>query len=188
MIISSTQIPDVVVIEPKIFKDDRGYFYEHFKSKTLSDYANKNRTFLQDNISFSYKNILRGLHYQLKIPQAKWVTCLKGAIFDVAVDIRKDSPTLGKYVGIELSESNKKTLFIPEGFAHGFLALDDENLVHYKCSSLYDPKSEFTIRFDDPEIQIAWPKFEELIISDKDKNGKSLSFAKANNLLIDCNK
>ena len=163
-------IPDVILVEPKIFKDGRGYFMETYK---FSEFEKNgiSGNFVQDNQSLSTKNVLRGLHYQLPpFAQAKLIRCLKGKIFDVAVDIRQSSPTFGKWVGVELSEENKKMLYIPEGFAHGFLTLSEIAEIHYKITSEYAPDSERAIIWDDKNISINWPvkDTQSIILSDKD--------------------
>ena len=173
-----TKIPEVVIIEPKVFGDDRGYFMESFR-KDLFEENIKKIDFIQDNESKSKKGVLRGLHYQLPpFAQSKLVRVIKGKVLDVAVDIRKNSPTFKKYVTIELSEENKRQLFIPRGFAHGFLVLSKEAIFTYKVDNYYAPKYDRGIRFDDLEIGIDWnfPK-EEILVSDKDKNAPLLKEA-----------
>ncbi len=173
-----TKIPEVVIIEPKVFGDDRGYFMESFR-KDLFEENIKKIDFIQDNESKSKKGVLRGLHYQLPpFAQSKLVRVIKGKVLDVAVDIRKNSPTFKKYVAIELSEENKRQLFIPRGFAHGFLVLSKEAIFTYKVDNYYAPKYDRGIRFDDLEIDIDWnfPK-EEILVSDKDKNAPLLKEA-----------
>lgn len=167
MIIKDAQIPDLKIIEPKVFEDDRGYFKETFRQSLLEE-AGINQPFVQDNISRSYKDTVRGLHYQLEKPQAKLVQCVKGTILDVAVDVRKNSPTFGKYEAVILSDKNHQLFYIPEGFAHGFSVLSDEAIVHYKVSEYYDQPSERGIRWDDPLIRIHWDVARP-IISDKDR-------------------
>ncbi len=162
-----TEIPDIIIVEPKVFKDDRGYFLESYK---MSDFKKNgiDVNFLQDNHSKSSIGVLRGLHFQ-KAPmwQAKLVRCIQGRIFDVAVDIRPKSPTFKKWTGVELSEENKKMLFIPEGFAHGFVVLSDEAEVLYKTSNEYSPEHDAGIRWDDPEIGIDWV-IKNPLVSEKD--------------------
>ena len=167
-------IPDVILVEPKSFEDSRGYFLENFHEKIFQDNKITSK-FLQDNISFSKKNILRGLHFQLNPKaQAKLVSVINGEIFDVAVDIRKNSSTYGKWVGATLSSTNHKSLFIPEGFAHGFCVLSDEAYVMYKTSEFYSPELEKGIAWNDPSIGISWP-VNEPILSEKDLNLSLLS-------------
>lgn len=170
-----TAIKDVIVIEPKVFTDERGYFMETFRKEWLPE-----KEFIQRNESFSKKNVLRGLHYQqAPFAQAKLVRCVVGEVVDVAVDLRKASPTFGKHFKILLSGENKKQLFIPEGFAHGFLTLSDWALVAYQVDAYYAKDAEVTIRFDDRELAIDWGISEEsIILSDKDKN--AIDFSKAN--------
>ncbi len=167
-----TEIPDVVLIKPKVFKDDRGFFLETYK-KSDFEKAGIKAEFVQDNHSKSVKGVLRGLHFQKKpFAQGKLVRCIKGKIFDVAVDIRKGSPTYGKWIGYELSEENKHILWIPEGFAHGFLTLSNEAEVIYKVSGgEYSPQHDAGIIWNDPDIGIKWPldQVDEIILSEKDK-------------------
>ena len=173
-----TDIPDVVIIEPRVFGDDRGYFMETFRQDLFEKNVRK-INFIQDNESKSKRGVLRGLHYQLPpFAQSKLVRVIKGSVIDVAVDIRKNSPTFGKYVAVELSEDNKKQLFIPRGFAHGFLVTSDEAIFTYKVDNYYAPEYDRGIRFDDPDIDINWnfPK-EEILVSDKDKNAPFLKDA-----------
>jgi len=173
-----TEIPEVVIIEPKVFGDERGYFMETYR-KDLFDQNVRKVEFIQDNESKSKRGVLRGLHYQLPpFAQSKLVKVIKGSVIDVAVDIRKDSPTFGKYVAVELSEENKRQMFIPRGFAHGFLVTSDEAIFVYKVDNYYSPKCDRSIRFDDPDIHINWnfPK-DKILVSDKDKNAPFLKDA-----------
>ena len=173
-----TKLEEVVIIEPKVFGDDRGYFMETFRQNLFEENVAK-INFVQDNESKSKKGVLRGLHYQLPpFAQSKLVRVIKGKILDVAVDIRKTSPTFKKYVAVELSDENKRQLFIPQGFAHGFLVLSDEAIVVYKVDNYYSPKHDRSIRFDDPEINIDWqfPK-DKIIVSEKDRNAPYLKDA-----------
>lgn len=151
-----TEIPDVLLIEPKVFGDERGFFMETYSERVFAELGIHCR-FVQDNHSRSRQGVLRGLHYQLGKPQAKLVRVIRGTVFDVAVDIRRGSPTFGKWVGVELSEENKRTLFVPEGFAHGFYVLSEEAEFCYKCSDFYAPSEERGIIWNDPDIGIAWP-------------------------------
>ena len=171
-----TDIPGVFVIEPKIFGDSRGYFCETFKQNEFEKFVGKTY-FIQDNESMSSHGVLRGLHYQRgTFAQAKLVRVVKGAVLDVAVDIRKDSPHFGKYVAVELNENNKRQLFIPRGFAHGFLVLENETIFNYKVDNLYSPENEAGIIFDDPDIGIDWRiSPSDIKLSDKDKVLGSLS-------------
>ncbi len=162
-------IPDVKLITPKVFGDSRGFFLETWSDDRF-EAAGIDASFVQDNWSRSTRGVLRGLHYQAEYPQGKLVRCTRGEIFDVAVDLRRSSPTFGRWVGAILSEDNKKSLWIPPFFAHGFLALADLVDVHYKCSDIYHPASERTIRWDDQAIGVEWPLQSgvEVQLSDKD--------------------
>ena len=165
-----TDIPDVVIIEPKVFGDERGYFFESFRQDQFDRHIGK-VNFIQDNESKSTYGVLRGLHYQLPpFAQSKLVRVIKGKVLDVAVDIRKNSPTFGKHVAIELSEDNKRQLFIPRGFAHGFLSLSDEVIFSYKCDNYYNKESEASIMYNDKTINIDWKiKVDDLLLSEKDR-------------------
>ncbi len=176
MNIIKTELKDCFIIEPRIFKDERGYFLESFNEKTFSEKTGLNVHFVQDNQSFSSKGVLRGLHYQIgEFAQAKLVQVLQGEVLDVAVDIRPNSETYGKYVSVLLTAENKKQMFVPRGFAHGFLVLSQTALFSYKCDNFYNKESEGGVAFDDPTIGIDWnfPK-EQLIISEKDQNNPIL--------------
>ena len=151
-----TRISDVVLVEPKVFGDSRGFFMETWQAAKFSQ-AGINAVFVQDNHSRSAKGILRGLHYQMKNTQGKLVRVISGEVFDVAVDLRKSSPTFGKWVGEVLSEKNRRMLWVPEGFAHGFYAMSDSVDFLYKCTDFYTPEHERIIRWDDPELAIDWP-------------------------------
>jgi dTDP-4-dehydrorhamnose 3,5-epimerase len=173
-----TEIPEVVIIEPKVFTDERGYFMESFRQDLFEKNVGK-INFIQDNESKSKKGVLRGLHYQLPpFSQSKLIRVIKGSVIDVAVDIRKGSPTFGKYVAVELSEENKRQLFIPRGFAHGFLVTSEEAIFVYKVDNYYSPECDRNIRFDDPDINIDWnfPK-NEILVSEKDKKAPFLKEA-----------
>lgn len=164
-------IPEIILITPKIFKDNRGFFLESWQKKEFSD-AGINTEFVQDNHSGSKKNVLRGLHYQIEHPQGKLIRAIVGEIFDVAVDIRKSSPTFGKWVGTILSSENSNILWIPRGFAHGFFALSDYAEIIYKADDYYMPQYERTILWNDAEIGINWPLINEPpILSNKDLAG-----------------
>ena len=173
-----TDIKGVWVIEPKVFEDARGYFMEAWKKEEFEAHVGK-VDFVQDNESKSSYGVLRGLHYQKgDASQAKLVRVIKGCVLDVAVDIRKSSPTFGKHVMVELSEANKRQLFIPRGFAHGFLVLSDEAVFTYKVDNAYCPQQEASIRFDDPERGIAWPMdMAEVLTSEKDLRGATFADA-----------
>jgi dTDP-4-dehydrorhamnose 3,5-epimerase len=165
-----TDIDGVVIVEPKVFGDNRGYFMETYEEKKFAE-GGITAKFVQDNQSKSTKGVLRGLHFQKTYPQAKLVRVIKGEVYDVAVDLRKSSPTYGKYVGIVLSEENKKQFFIPKGFAHGFLVLSDEAEFVYKCDDFYHPEDEGGLLWNDAEIGIEWPLdgIEDIKLSEKDK-------------------
>ena len=162
-----TEIPDIILVKPSVIKDHRGFFMESYHIEKFS-MGGIDCTFVQDNHAKSIQNTLRGLHFQVNFPQAKLLRCLKGKVFDVAVDIRKNSPYYGKWVGEELSEENKYQLFIPEGFAHGYYVLSETAEITYKCSEVYHPEDEQGLRWDDPEIGIEWPETEP-ILSRKDQ-------------------
>ena len=172
-----TAIPDVLVIEPQIFTDSRGFFYESFNQKAFNQATGLNPCFVQDNHSRSSKGVLRGLHYQINQSQGKLVRVVRGAVFDVAVDIRKNSATFGKWVGIELSEDNCKQLWIPAGFAHGFLVTGDSADCLYKTTDYYAPEQDCCIVWNDPAASINWPLVGEPVLSIKDKTGKSIADA-----------
>ena len=169
-IFSETFIKGLYKIEPTIYKDQRGYFLENYNEKDFSD-AGLNMKFVQDNQSSSIKGVLRGLHFQKNFPQGKLVNVIKGEVFDVAVDLRYNSPTYRKWYGINLSEENKTMFYIPEGFAHGFLVLSDIAIFTYKCTNFYHPEDEDGIIWSDSEIAIKWPleRAEKILLSDKDK-------------------
>ena len=168
MQIEKTYIPDLVVLNPHIHKDNRGFFYENFNKQSFEKTIGRKIDFVQDNHSYSIRNVLRGLHYQINKPQGKLIRVTKGSCFDVAVDLRKSSKTFKKWFGVELSEKNKKIFWIPEGFAHGFLVTSKEAEVLYKATDYYSPKDERAIIWNDIDIGIKWPKTKNLIISDKD--------------------
>ncbi len=164
------EIPEVILFEPNVFGDERGFFFESFNKKAFEDATGLSPDFVQDNHSKSSKGVLRGLHYQLPpMAQGKLVRVTEGEVFDVAVDIRKDSPTFGKWVGATLSAENKKQLWIPEGFAHGFITLSDSADFLYKTTNFYSKEHEQSIKWDDQDISISWPTTAIPIISEKDK-------------------
>lgn len=174
---NETKIKDVYIIDVKTFGDNRGYFMETYKESDFKE-AGLDYDFVQDNQSSSRKGVLRGLHFQKSFPQAKLVRVLKGEVFDVAVDLRKDSKTYGKWVGVLLSEENKRQFMIPRGFAHGFVVVSDYAEFAYKCDEIYHPEDEGGIMWNDPEIGIEWPELEEIILSEKDKNHPALADSK----------
>jgi dTDP-4-dehydrorhamnose 3,5-epimerase len=177
MKIISSDIPDVLIIEPKVFGDARGFFYESFHQQKFDDAVGYHVQFVQDNHSRSKKGVLRGLHYQQQPHgQGKLVRCIVGEVFDVAVDIRKNSPTFSKWIGVHLTAENKRQLWIPEGFAHGFLVLSDIAEFAYKTTRYYNAESDRGIAWDDPLIGIKWPSVEPLILSEKDSNQAQLGF------------
>lgn len=169
--VTPCEIEGLYVIEPTVFADERGYFMETYNQKDMEE-AGLHLNFVQDNQSMSTKGVLRGLHFQKQYPQGKLVRVVRGAVYDVAVDLRKDSKTFGKWFGVELSAENKKQFYIPEGFAHGFLVLTDEAEFCYKCTDFYHPNDEGGIAWDDEELGIQWPIKEGdcLTISEKDQN------------------
>ncbi|MBQ5751323.1 MAG: dTDP-4-dehydrorhamnose 3,5-epimerase [Bacteroidaceae bacterium] len=178
MEVIKTEIEGVVIIEPRIFKDERGYFYESFSQREFEEKVCRT-TFVQDNQSKSSYGVLRGLHFQ-KPPysQSKLVRCIKGAVLDVAVDIRKGSPTFGKYVAVELTEENHRQFFVPRGFAHGFAVLSDEAVFQYKCDNFYNKESEGAVAWNDPQLGIDWRvPADRIILSEKDKLSKSVAEA-----------
>ncbi|MBF2069639.1 dTDP-4-dehydrorhamnose 3,5-epimerase [Fischerella thermalis] len=174
MKIIQTEIPDVLLIEPQVFSDERGFFYESYNEKILLEKAGIAEHFVQDNHSRSAKNVLRGLHYQIQQPQGKLVRVVAGSVFDVAVDLRKSSNTFGQWIGTHLTAENKRQLWIPPGFAHGFVVLSEYADFLYKTTDYYAPQHERTILWNDPDLAIAWPLQEEAILSAKDKAGKLL--------------
>lgn len=172
MNVTPTAIPDVLVVEPKIFGDDRGFFFESFNARVFEQVTGVKRQFVQDNHSKSSKGVLRGLHYQIKQPQGKLVRVIQGEVFDVAVDLRKGSPTFAQWVGVHLTAENKKQLWIPEGFAHGFLVLTETAEFLYKTTDYYEPRYECCIIWNDPTLSIQWPLIGiDPVLSAKDQNG-----------------
>lgn len=174
MKVTPTSIPDVLVIEPKVFGDARGLFFESFNQKSFNEATGLEVNFVQDNHSRSSKGVLRGLHYQVQQPQGKLVRVVRGAVFDVAVDIRKNSPTFGRWVGVKLSEDNHRQLWIPAGLAHGFLVLSEAADFLYKTTDYYAPQYERCIAWNDPDIGIEWPSTATPQLSTKDQLGKRL--------------
>jgi dTDP-4-dehydrorhamnose 3,5-epimerase len=174
MHIEPTAIPDVLIIEPKVFGDDRGFFYESFNARRFKELTGIATHFVQDNHSKSVKNVLRGLHYQIQQPQGKLVRVVAGEVFDVVVDIRKHSTTFGKWVGVMLSAENKRQIWIPQGFAHGFVVTSDSAEFLYKTTDYWAPEHERTILWNDPAIGVKWPISGEPILSGKDQTGRPL--------------
>lgn len=177
MNIIKTEIPDVLIIEPKVFGDARGFFFESFNMRAFVKATGLSPNFVQDNHSRSAKNVLRGLHYQIKQPQGKLVRVAVGEVFDVAVDLRKHSPTFGQWAGTVLSAENKRMLWVPEGFAHGFLVLSNSADFLYKTTDYYAPEHERCVIWNDATVGITWPLTGQPILAAKDKNGKSLAAA-----------
>ena len=177
MRVAATAIPGLLLLEPTIHEDERGFFFESFNQKRFEDATGLNIRFVQDNHSRSVKRVLRGLHYQIRRPQGKLLRVTAGEVFDVAVDLRRSSSTFGKYVGTVLSAANKKQLWIPEGFAHGYLVLSDAAEVLYKTTDYYSPEDERCLIWNDPDVGIDWPKDGAPILSAKDRLGLPLSKA-----------
>lgn len=171
-----TEIPDVLMIEPKVFGDERGFFYESFNQRQWQEATGLQTTFVQDNHSRSAKGVLRGLHYQIRQPQGKLVRCVVGEVYDVAVDLRRKSPTFGKWVGMTLSAENKRQLWVPEGFAHGFLVTSDYAEFLYKTTDYYAPEFERCIAWNDESLNIEWPVTNPLL-SQKDGSAANLAGA-----------
>lgn len=176
MKIIKTIIPDVLIIEPKIFGDDRGFFFESFNQARFEEAISCKINFVQDNHSKSVKNVLRGLHYQIQQPQGKLLRVVEGEVFDVAVDIRKSSSTFGRWVGVKLSAENKRQLWVPEGFAHGFLTLSETAVFLYKTTNYYAPQFERCIIWNDASLNIDWPLQGLPILSQKDIQGEELKY------------
>ncbi len=176
MLIKNTGIPDVLIIEPQVFGDDRGFFYESFNARRFAELTGVTAQFVQDNHSKSAKNVLRGLHYQIQQAQGKLVRVTAGEVFDVVVDIRKKSPTFGKWVGVTLSAQNKRQLWIPEGFAHGFIVTSESAEFLYKTTDYWAPQYERSLLWNDPAIGIEWPIDTQHLplLSAKDQAGKLL--------------
>ena len=174
--VTTTALPGVLIVRPIIHGDNRGFFFESFNSRSFADSTGLNVNFVQDNHSRSEKGVLRGLHYQIHQAQGKLIRVVEGSIFDVAVDIRRGSPTFGKWVGVELSADNKKQLWVPPDFAHGFLVTSDVAQVLYKTTDYYAPEYERSIMWDDPDIGIEWPELGAYpLLSDKDKYASALT-------------
>ncbi len=173
MKIIETDLADVKIIEPQLFNDDRGFFYESFQAERYQQALNINKLFVQSNVSQSKRGVLRGLHFQRQQPQGKLISVIRGSIFDVAVDLRNDSKSFGKWLGVELSADNKRQIWIPEGFAHGFVTLSELADVEYKCTDYYAPQYEACLLWNDLDVAIDWP-IKEPILSTKDTLGLTL--------------
>ena len=182
--VEETDLPGVLIVEPDVYGDDRGFFFESFNTRTFNEATGVTSTFVQDNHSKSSKGVLRGLHYQIERPQGKLVRVIEGSIFDVAVDIRKNSPTFGKWFGVELSAGNNLQLWVPPKFAHGFLVLSESAQVLYKATDYYAREHERSIRWNDPDIGIHWPKLTRLpMLSQKDREASFLADAEVPDFL-----
>ena len=177
MNVIKTEIPEVLIIEPRVFGDERGFFYESFNQRVWEEQTGLKTAFVQDNHSRSTKNVLRGLHYQIRHPQGKLVRVCLGEVYDVAVDVRKSSPTFGKWVGVVLSAENKRQLWVPEGFAHGFLVLSEVAEFLYKTTDYWMAEYERSIIWNDPDLGIEWPLDGEPVLAKKDAEGKSFKTA-----------
>ncbi len=177
MKVTETTLPGVLIIEPKVFADERGFFFESFNERDFRANTGLDVRFVQDNHSRSVRNVLRGLHYQLEHAQGKLVRVIAGAVYDVAVDLRRNSATFGDWVGIELSAGNKRIAWIPPGFAHGFLVISDDAEFLYKTTDYYAPAHERTIAWNDPDIAVAWPLSGAPLLAAKDRAGKRLAEA-----------
>jgi dTDP-4-dehydrorhamnose 3,5-epimerase len=172
-----TELPGVLVLEPRVFQDERGFFFESFNRRAFREATNVEAEFVQDNQSFSVRNVLRGLHYQIKQAQGKLVQAIAGEIFDVAVDIRRSSPHFGRWTAVTLSGANHRMLWIPAGFAHGFIVLSEHALVMYKTTDYYAPAHERTIVWNDPTLAIRWPLEAAPILNEKDRRGAAFTSA-----------
>lgn len=177
MNVIKTNLPEVLVIEPKIFGDDRGFFYESFNAKKFAELSGVEASFVQDNHSLSAKNVLRGLHYQIRQPQGKLVRVVAGEVFDVAVDIRRSSPRFGQWTGIALSAENKRQMWIPAGFAHGFMVISESAEFLYKTTDYWAPEHERCLQWDDPTVGVQWPLQGAPVMSAKDQQGQLLANA-----------
>lgn len=175
MVVKECEIPGLLIIEPRIFEDERGHFFESFNEQKFSELVGSTVSFCQDNESLSQKNVLRGLHFQVPpFDQGKLVRVISGRVIDVVVDIRRSSPFYGQYQSVELSANNKKQFWIPPGFAHGFLTLEENTIFQYKCTNYYSPVSERTIKWNDSDLKIKWP-VEHPIVSEKDQIGQEFA-------------
>ena len=172
MIVTPTRLPEVLIVEPRVFGDARGSFFESWSASRYAD-SGIAGPFVQDNISRSRRGILRGLHLQNPHSQGKLVSALAGSVFDVAVDVRSGSPRFGQWVGVELSDENRRQLWVPPGFAHGFCVLSEEAIFHYKCTDYYHPECELSVLWNDAAVGIEWP-ISDVVLNDKDRNGLSI--------------
>lgn len=177
MKVTPTSIPEVLVFEPAVFGDHRGFFYESYNAREFAQVTGGAANFVQDNHSRSAKNVLRGLHYQIRQPQGKLIRVISGSIFDVVVDIRRSSPFFGRWIGVELSADNRRQLWVPPGFAHGFLVTSESAECMYKTTDYWSPEHERSILWNDPELAIEWPLAGEPMLSGKDSQGKLLADA-----------
>lgn len=172
-----TDLPEVLLIEPRVYQDERGFFLESYNKRTFRDATGLDVDFVQDNQAFSVRNVLRGLHYQVRQAQGKLVHVLAGEIFDVAVDLRRGSPNFGKWTGITLSGGNHRMMWVPAGFAHGYLVLSEHAIVFYKTTDFYAPQHERAVLWNDPDLAIRWPLMAEPTVSDKDRRAPRLQSA-----------
>ena len=177
MKVTPTDIPDVLVLEPKVFTDSRGFFLESYNRRTLKEAIGVDPDFVQDNLSFSVRNVLRGMHYQIRQPQAKLVQVLAGEIFDVVVDLRRSSPTFGKWTSTRLSGGTHRMVWMPAGFAHGFLICSEHAIVQYKVTDYYAPEHERTILWNDHQLAIRWPLESDPVLNEKDARGSDFRSA-----------
>jgi len=172
-----TDLPEVLLLEPRVYQDERGFFLESYNKRTFRDATGLDVDFVQDNQSFSVRNVLRGLHYQVRQPQGKLAHVMAGDIFDVAVDLRRGSPTFGKWTGVTLSGGGHRMMWVPAGFAHGYLVLSEHAIVFYKTTDFYAPQHERTVLWNDPDLAIRWPLMAEPTVSDKDRRAPRLQSA-----------
>jgi len=176
-----TEISDVLLLEPKVYQDERGFFLESFNRRTFREATGLDVEFVQDNTAFSVRNVLRGLHYQIRQPQGKLIQAMAGEIFDVAVDLRRSSMTFGKWVGVNLSGGTHRMIWLPPGFAHGYLVMSEHAIVFYKTTDFYAPEHERTLLWSDPALNIRWPLVDKPIVSDKDRRGVAFASAEVFN-------
>jgi dTDP-4-dehydrorhamnose 3,5-epimerase len=171
MKVTPTDLPEVLLLEPRVFRDERGFFLESYNRRTFREATGRDADFVQDNQSFSVRNVLRGLHYQIRQPQGKLVAVVAGEIYDVAVDLRRSSPSFGRSVGVTLTGGSHRMLWIPEGFAHGYMVMSEHAIVLYKTTDFYAPAHERTVLWKDHDLNIRWPLQAEPIVSAKDRQG-----------------